>query len=285
MAWNLQFKTVKENNSRPGRGSLSKTFLITAAFASLTICSFYMQQMRIQIIWNNQELFAQRTRSFPSSKHQQQQLHCPSLMNGTGVPTFKTRMELPKILQNEGFKIGIELGVQYGHYSQRMLSKWTNCTEYHLVDVWAHQENYEDYANVRQEEQEDIYNTAMKTLEAYRDKIHVCRNYTTVCVETYPDDYFDFIYVDARHDFKGVWEDLVAYWPKLKVGGIMAGHDYVTNKDGPLPAQDWSKNYDGTIDETGTVVKGAVDKFAAAVCRQITVSYRESAWNTWAMRK
>ena len=142
-----------------------------------------------------------------------------------------------------------------------------------------------DFANVRQEEQDKIYDHAMKNLKSFREKIHVCRNYTTVCVHTYPNDYFDFIYVDARHDFKGVWEDLVAYWPKLKVGGIIAGHDYVTNNDGPLPRQDWSKNYDGTIDETGTVVKGAVDKFAADVCRQVTVSYRESAWNTWAMRK
>ena len=141
-----------------------------------------------------------------------------------------------------------------------------------------------DFANVRQEEQDKIYDHAMKNLKSFREKIHVCRNYTTVCVHTYPNDYFDFIYVDARHDFKGVWEDL-AYWPKLKVGGIIAGHDYVTNNDGPLPRQDWSKNYDGTIDETGTVVKGAVDKFAADVCRQVTVSYRESAWNTWAMRK
>ena len=63
-------------------------------------------------------------------------------------------------------------------------------------------------------------------------------------------------YVDARHDFKGVWEDLVAYWPKLRPGGIMAGHDYVTNDFVKRTGQDWSKNYDGTIDETGTVVKG-----------------------------
>lgn len=75
-------------------------------------------------------------------------------------------------------------------------------------------------------------------------------------------------------------------WPKLKVGGIMAGHDYVTNDDGPLGSgQDWSINYDGTKDETGTVVKGAVDKFANMVCRQVTVSYREKFWNTWAIRK
>ena len=122
-------------------------------------------------------------------------------------------------------------------------------------------------------------------MEPFREKIHVCRNYTTVCVHTYPNDYFDFIHVDAQYDFKGVWEDLVANWPKLNVGGIIAGHDYVINNDGPLPRQDWSKNYYVTIDETGTVVKGAVDKFAVDVCRQVTVNYRESAWNTWAMRK
>jgi len=89
-------------------------------------------------------------------------------------------------------------------------------------------------------------------------------------------DYFDFIYVDARHDFKGVTLDLELYWPKLKVGGIIAGHDYVTNDE---TGQNWTVNYDGTIDMTGTVVKGAVDAFAVSVCRQVTVSYREGSFN------
>ena len=35
--------------------------------------------------------------------------------------------------------------------------------------------------------------------------------------------------MDARHDFKGVAADLEAYWPKLKTGGIFAGHDYIRN--------------------------------------------------------
>jgi hypothetical protein len=83
-----------------------------------------------------------------------------------------------------------------------------------------------------------------------------------------------------------VYADIEAYWPKLKVGGIMAGHDYVTQDDGPEQGgQDWTTNFDGTKDETRTVVKGAVDAFAALVCRQVTVSYREDSWNSWAMRK
>ena len=211
---------------------------------------------------------------------------CPSVMQGKGVPPFKTRMDLPTLLNNQkGLHRGIELGVQSGKFSYWTLTQWTNCTEYHLVDLWGHQENYEDVANVDQVKQEKLYQDTLRDLREYKEKLHVCRNYTSECVKRYDDEYFDYIYVDARHDFKGVWEDLVAYWPKLKVGGIMAGHDYVTNDDGPLPNQDWSKNYDGTVDETGTVVKGAVGKFAESVCRQVTVSYRESGWNTWAMRK
>lgn len=82
---------------------------------------------------------------------------------------------------------------------------------------------------------------------------------------------------------KGVEMDLKDYWPKLKTGGIIAGwHDYITNEES---GQNWTVNYDGTIDLTGTVVKGAVDAFAASVCRQVTVSYREDSFNTWAMRK
>lgn len=30
---------------------------------------------------------------------------------------------------------------------------------------------------------------------------------------------------------KGVEMDLKDYWPKLKTGGIIAGHDYITNEE------------------------------------------------------
>lgn len=48
-----------------------------------------------------------------------------------------------------------------------------------------------------------------------------------------------------RHDYCGVHEDLAAYWPKLRSGGILAGHDYldapeVAAKPSPRK-QDWSR--------------------------------------------
>lgn len=131
---------------------------------------------------------------------------------------------------------------------------------------------HEDVANVDDAVHNRNFQIALDQTEVWANKRRVCRNFTYE-----KDEYFDFIYVDARHDFKGVYEDLITWWPKLRKGGIYAGHDYVAQNDGPQQSgQDWTVNYDGTKDDTKTVVKGAVDKFATENCRQITVSYRES---------
>ena len=82
---------------------------------------------------------------------------------------------------------------------------------------------------------------------------------------------------------------MLLWWPLLRCGGIMAGHDYVTQEEvsrmSPKVKQDWTKNFDGTVDETGRVLKGAADDFSSFINRQLTISYQEGAWHTWAVRK
>ena len=64
----------------------------------------------------------------------------------------------------------------------------------------------------------------------------------------------------------------------------MAGHDYFIATEHPnWPQDDYSINYDGSRDPYRRAVKGAVDEFFTwCVPRQVTVTYRESAFNTWA---
>jgi len=38
----------------------------------------------------------------------------------------------------------------------------------------------------------------------------------------------DFIFIDADHRYDGFMTDLKLYWPKLKIGGTMSGHDMDT---------------------------------------------------------
>jgi hypothetical protein len=204
------------------------------------------------------------------------------------IPNFRTRDEIPAILEKEKLKVGVEVGVQRGHYAAIVLTTWKSCQEYWLVDLWKQQKSYLDYANVDNNEQEQIYKEALDNTKQW-PFVKVCRNYTTICAERFSDNYFDWIYVDARHDRKGVLDDLKAYWPKLRAGGLMMGHDYVTQDE--IGNQNWTVNYDGTIDHTGLVTRGAIDDFFMTNpdtnphYRQVVVAYREGSWNSWAVRK
>lgn len=179
--------------------------------------------------------------------------------------------------------------MQSGWFSKEILSSWHNAKHYMLVDVWRSQSNYDDIANVNDEAQKKLMHAALKNVAEFRTRTHikVCRDYTTVCAKKVSDVSLDFVYVDARHDYKGVADDLRAWWPKLKCGGIFAGHDYVDQNDvdKSFVRQDWTKNYDGTVDKSRRVTRGAVEDFARSVGRQLVVTYREPNWNTWIMRK
>lgn len=188
------------------------------------------------------------------------QLHAdPSLMSN-----IRDREAIAeKVCEKLGFKSAVELGVRKGEFAINNLRMWPSCEKYILVDIWGHQENYIDLANLDNDEQEKIYQETKKLLLPYNDKLLYYRNLTTVAATFVPDSSIDFVYVDARHDYCGCKEDIEAWWPKVKHGGIMAGHDYITAAEHKLhiPQDDWSLCGDGKTVHVGSV-KAAVDEFA-----------------------
>ena len=48
-----------------------------------------------------------------------------------------------------------------------------------------------------------------------------------------PNNFLDFIYIDASHDTNSVLRDIVAWFPKLKKNSVMCGHDYGNERDCP----------------------------------------------------
>jgi hypothetical protein len=40
------------------------------------------------------------------------------------------------------------------------------------------------------------------------------------------DDFFDFVYLDGNHSEVMVAQELRAFWPKVKKGGLLCGHDF-----------------------------------------------------------
>lgn len=95
----------------------------------------------------------------------------------------------------------------------------------------------------------------------------------------------DFIYINTSPNYCAVTEALAALWPRLKPGGIMAGHKYATAAEilQWFPERDWAQCA-GDMRHDGAVA-GAVNDFFQSLGAQVTVTYREGALNSWLVRK
>jgi len=158
-----------------------------------------------------------------------------------------SRDELPALLNARGLHgRGAEIGVKLGVYSDELLSRWHG-EELVSIDPWlsADPEDYVDRSNVSQEEFDRYYEETRERLSRHGARSSIWRMTSTEAAGRVPDGSFDFVYIDARHDYDSVKEDLEAWCAKVRPGGILAGHDYV---DGDLPQGEF-------------YVKSAVDEF------------------------
>ena len=186
-----------------------------------------------------------------------------------------------------------------GDHAVKLLRRWSRVRSYLLVDLWGQQTNYADKANRHTHLQEHYMVRAQRRTRFAGSGVRLCRNFSTSCAMMLSDESIDFVYLDARHDYNGVLQDIHAYWPKLRRDGIMGGHDYIYASEhedwrgvGAINHTDFSLNGDGTRDPLQRAVKGAVDEFfTQCVPRQIMVTYRESPlrypvlYNSWYVRK
>ncbi len=54
----------------------------------------------------------------------------------------------------------------------------------------------------------------------------------------FADESLDFVFLDGGHELEQVIADLAAWWPKIKRGGQIAGHDYTPGWPGVVAAVD-----------------------------------------------
>lgn len=235
------------------------------------------------------------------SKHQHEEFAqdiCP--MNEGGIcklplHEIRSRSQFGAMTAERNFTVGAELGVQQGYFSDQFLYTALTMKIYHLVDTWSQRSNYSDNANVDNFAQEEKLRNCHKRIDPYmeRTQLKFMRMWTTEAAKLIPDNSIDFIYVDARHDWCGVSEDIGAWWPKLRIGGVMAGDDYLTEPEhisikGGLkdPNDDWGLCGDGTRHQGA--VKGAVKHFAKSRDIQVystwkadTAGKEKNFWPQW----
>lgn len=122
--------------------------------------------------------------------------------------------------------VGAEIGVRRGGFSRRILATMRPQRLW-LVDCWATQPDVP--YNVTDE---SCLLHMCTALERVRDGIvagvvRILCGFSREVARYVPDGSLDWVYVDAGHTYMECHEDLCLWSPKVKLGGIVAGHDYV----------------------------------------------------------
>ena len=96
--------------------------------------------------------------------------------------------------------------------------------------------------------------------------IDVHKRLSHEAADAFADRSLDFVFIDASHELDEVRQDLAAWWPKMRSGGLFAGHDYADYVGGD-PA---------TAGKAHPGVKQAVDEFAASL--GLTIRISRASW-------
>lgn len=161
--------------------------------------------------------------------------HGPKIMEGIncvrerllGKPLFYKRSDLAFTLNQMGLVgTGAEIGVFRGENAESILSEWKG-EKLLLVDPWINQTKKEYLDGCRENDFNVLYDETVARLSRFGERAAFRRQTSKDAASSVPDGSLDFVYIDAKHDYASVKEDIALWWPKVKVGGLFAGHDYL----------------------------------------------------------
>lgn len=113
--------------------------------------------------------------------------------------------------------VGVEVGVDVGAHAEALLT-YCPIALLHLVDPWPNPER-KGYCDGR--------------LSRFRGRYRMHQARALNAVASLPPA-LDFVYLDEEHDASSVGNDLRAYWPLLKQGGLLGHRNYAQGRGEPL---------------------------------------------------
>jgi len=124
-------------------------------------------------------------------------------------------IKIPQILAAMCCKTGVEIGTYKGDFAE-VICKNVSGVKLYCIDPYM---NYplKQYG-------EKAYLFALERLAPYNCEI--IKKTSIEAINDFDDESLDFVYIDGDHTFDGVIQDIIYWSRKVKVGGIVSGHDF-----------------------------------------------------------
>lgn len=186
------------------------------------------------------------------------------------------RSSLPVLLSAWGLTgSGVEVGTHRGEYAETVLHNWPGTL--HCVDPWSVPKGYEEQARLLPSlgggtDRAEDYEECVRRLARFGGRAVLLKTTSRDALDGFAPASLDFVYVDGDHRPNQVSFDLVNWYHRVKPGGLLAGHDYLTlNEPSGRPGVD---------------VKFVVDSFAATKGLPVNVvrEFTDQPWSWYLVK-
>ena len=121
-----------------------------------------------------------------------------------------------------------EVGVAAGEHA-KLMKEITKPERLYLIDPWVFKNNPNYGSNAMKlisDDGVDILEEGEFDMNIHTDDIVAMKEYSVNASKKFSDEFFDYVYIDANHSYEAVKEDIEHWYPKVKAGGYISGHDY-----------------------------------------------------------
>ena len=127
------------------------------------------------------------------------------------IKRMTNRIELAKLFARLGFTRGAEIGVCWGRYSE-ILCRTNPNLKLLAVDDWRRNRTHRSYAGTKR--------------RLAKLNVTIDRRSSMDAVVDVADESLDFVFIAADHKYTSVCNDIQEWSKKVRIGGIVSGHDY-----------------------------------------------------------
>lgn len=131
---------------------------------------------------------------------------------------------IPELLKDMKNPVGIEIGSDHGWTTEYLLKSVPDLFV-HTIDPYS---SYIDWDGTPSSEfaREQAHRNLIEATKDFPDRTKHHLLTSDDAAKEFEDESMDFIFVDGIHTYEQVHKDCANYWPKVKKGGLLCGHDY-----------------------------------------------------------